>query len=239
MRTSTPSRFGTGLVAASALTLATIALAAAPALATSLTPSELDPIFVKPSPVSQTITYGQRTPSYSFTAVTGDPATPYTGGWTTEPHCFVIAGPVTNARAAVPMYAILPAGTYPVTCDYGVATGQRPVEYGGGSLTVNKATQTQTCATMPRGLPLRGTRTLISSTCLTNIGQKVRVTVKAARGIVPAGDQQLVKVTTNATTGKVTIQTFGYQPVTVVVVIRASATANYKAYSISHRYYIR
>jgi len=53
------------------------------------------------------------------------------------------------------------------------------------------------------------------------------------------GSGQLVKVTTNATTGKVTIQTFGYQPVTVVVVIRASATANYKAYSISHRYYIR
>ncbi|MCX6460785.1 MAG: putative Ig domain-containing protein [Actinobacteria bacterium] len=107
------------------------------------------------------------------------------------------------------------------------------------SLTVSAtAAQTQSCATFPSSLPVKGTRVVAQAGCRTSAKQVVRVSARCVWGIARAGDLRICAVQRDAN-GRLVVRTFGRHPVTVNVVIWAPAATGFGAYRVTHRYVIR
>jgi hypothetical protein len=98
--------------------------------------------------------------------------------------------------------------------------------------------QSQSCATLPASLPVKGMKLVAKAGCRTSAGQVVTVTARCVWGISRAGDMRMCAVVRDSR-GNQSVRTYGYQPVTVQVTLSAPATSGYLAYRVVKTYRIR
>jgi hypothetical protein len=156
----------------------------------------------------------------------------------------VFASPSWTAAGGLPV---------PVTCPFTGLNDQSTYYYklyavdsmgthGSGSaqafVTLNNPANDQTAkVSAPRTIKYKGTTTLLKRTTKTNIGTKVKVTVKLESKKPPRGVQAF-KVITNKKSGKVEVQTFG-RKIKLMVKYSAPANKGYTPWSEVHHYVIK
>jgi len=98
--------------------------------------------------------------------------------------------------------------------------------------------QSQSCATLPASLPVKGSVLVAKAGCRTSAGQLVTVTVRCVWGIVRTGDMRMCAVVRDRR-GNQLVRTYGYRPVTVQVTLSDPATTGYRAYRVAKTYRIQ